>query len=186
MNEQPVSTASVDVLSAIPLGTKVFAVLFLVAMLGILLLDSLVRKKKSVDTLEAALKEALKRRYDFLPGLVSIVKTSANINETLQSLVENVGKAQLGGSVEEVSLYNKEIDEKVKEVFMKSVNYPVLRENSEFLGMEKQLLEIDKEIQGTIDLYNKTALDYNIVATTFPSSIIAHVLHYGEAKIYNK
>lgn len=186
MNEQPVTVSSTEVVSAIPLGTKIFAVIFLIAMLVILLLDSLVRKKKSTVFLEIALKQELKKRYDFLPELISIVKSSANINDVLQELVENTGKAELSDSIEELSRLNKQIDENVKQVFMKSVNYPVLRENAIFLGMEKQLLEIDKSIQSTIDLYNKAVLDYNIVATTFPSSLMAKALHYGEAKTYDK
>lgn len=186
MNEQPVAVSSTEVVSAIPLGTKIFAVVFLVIMLGVLLFDSLMRKKKAVVALDESLRTALKRRYDFLPELVSIVKSSANINDTLQVLVEAIGKARISQSVEEISAYNRQIDEKVKEVFMRSVNYPVLRENVTFLGMEKELLEIDQGIQGTIDLYNKTVMDYNIVATTFPSSLIAKALHYTEAKAYNK
>lgn len=128
----------------------------------------------------------LKRRYDLIPNLVAVVQ-QYRIHE--KEVLENVTKmraASMGATtVDAKAEAEKGLTGALKTLFAVAENYPELKANENFLGLQQELSTLETEIQLSRRYYNGAARNYNIAARSFPSNIIAGMfgftpVHYFE------
>jgi len=122
----------------------------------------------------------LKRRYDLIPNLVAVVKQySIHEKETLERVTEmrsfSMGTTQIDKKAEAEA----GLTQALKTLFAVSENYPELKANENFLSLQKDLGEIEQDLQLARRYYNGTVRNYNIAVEIFPSNIIARILNFS-------
>ncbi|MBW1792721.1 MAG: LemA family protein, partial [Deltaproteobacteria bacterium] len=69
-------------------------------------------------------------------------------------------------------------------LFAVAESYPDLKANQNFIDLQKQLAEIEDEIQMARRYYNGTVRNLNVGIETFPNSIVAGIFHFEKAEFF--
>ena len=118
----------------------------------------------------------LKRRYDLIPNLVSIVKAyTSHENQTLRQIVEARAQAQISGTQNKALKENVFVDS-LKTLLAIAEDYPELKADSQFLALHHTLVDIENTLQKARRYYNATVRDYNSCVKMFPSNIVAKMM----------
>jgi LemA protein len=69
-------------------------------------------------------------------------------------------------------------------LFAVAENYPDLKASGNFLGLQKQLSDLENELQMARRYYNGTVRNLNTLVQSFPSSLIAGLCGFGERAFF--
>jgi LemA protein len=145
--------------------------------------NGLVQQDETVKKAWNNVQSDYQRRADLIPNLVSTVKGEANFEQTT---LTNVIQAR--ASATQIKLDAKDLSpEKIKEfqaaqgqlsqalgkLMMITENYPTLRANEAFRGLQAQLEGTENRIKVARNDFNAAVADYNIKARSFPMNILA-------------
>lgn len=134
--------------------------------------DSLVEKDQIAAQKWADLEAQLQRRYDLVPNLVEVVKGSAkHEQETLARVTEaraQVGKIQLTADdlsdPDKMAAFQKaqqELSGSLSRLMVIQEQYPDLKANQSFHGLQVQLEGTENRILRAREEYNQAAREYN-------------------------
>lgn len=119
----------------------------------------------------------LKRRYDLIPNLVSIVKAyTSHENQTLRQIVEARTQAQMSPSADKKASKENALVEGLKTLLAIAENYPELKADNQFLTLHHTLVDIEDTLQKARRYYNATVRDYNSCVKMFLSNIVAKMM----------
>lgn len=166
-------------------------VIIVVVVLVVLLLivaamyNSLVRLNQRSSEAWSDITVQLKRRYDLIPNLVETVKGYASHEKTV---FEDVTKARANAlnakGVEETAKAENQFSQTMKSLFAVSENYPDLKASQNFKDLQDQLTDTEDKIQASRRFYNSIIRDFNSRRKTFPTNLIANILHFNKDKEY--
>ena len=127
----------------------------------------------------------LKRRHDLIPNIVEAVKGYMQYERKLLEDITNI-RARLAGVVDtkEKSGLENELSRGLKNIFAIAENYPDLKANKSFLDLQNSLVEVEDQIQLARRYYNGTVRNYNILAESFPSNLIARIFNFKTAGFF--
>ena len=117
----------------------VSVILIFIALIIVLMYNSLVDKKNQVENAFGGMDVQLKKRYDLIPNLISSVKTyMKHESDTLTEITELRTKALSGGlsNDDKVNLDNK-ITSKLGGIMVAVENYPDLKASDNFTASKK-------------------------------------------------
>ena len=162
------------------LGAVVLLVIFAVS-----IYNRLVSSKIHVDEGWSGIDVQLKRRYDLIPNLVEAVKGymqhERGVLENVTSLRSRaMGTTDVKGKAE----LENNITQALKTIFAVAEAYPDLKANQNFLELQKNLNQIEEEIQLARRYYNGTVRDYNIQVQSFPSNVFAQSFNFKVAEFF--
>ncbi|MFC1498562.1 LemA family protein [Verrucomicrobiota bacterium] len=149
--------------------------------------NTLVSLKNHIKEAWSNIDTELKRRYDLIPNLVSIVKGYAahekNVLERVTQLrnqcMENNGSTASQES-DETQLVGA-----VKEMLAVIENYPDLKADQHFLKLQKELVNTEDRIQAARRFFNGNVRDYKNKCETFPSVLIANMFGFESQDFFN-
>jgi LemA protein len=72
----------------------------------------------------------------------------------------------------------------VRQIFALAESYPELRAAESYLSLQKNLTEIEDQIQGARRYYNAVVRDLNVKIQQFPSNIVASVFGFRAAEFF--
>ena len=72
----------------------------------------------------------------------------------------------------------------LKSLFAVSENYPDLKANQNFLGLQGDLKELEDKLQNSRRFYNATVRDFNTRIQMFPGSLIAGMLGFSVKEFF--
>jgi LemA protein len=148
--------------------------------------NSLVNKKNQVENVFASVDAMLKKRYDLIPNLVSMVQTYMQHERgTLNELTELRARAISGNlsSDEKVDLDNQ-LTKKLGGIMVAVENYPDLKANQNFLQLQGSLNEVEEQISAARRAYNATVTNYNNAVEMFPTNVFASAMSYRRKKVF--
>jgi LemA protein len=150
-------------------------VLFVVAQYNALVaLKNYIRESWSnVDT-------ELKRRYDLIPNLVSVVKGyAAHERNVLERVTELRNRCVANnGSPAEQAVDEKQLVDSLKRLLVVVENYPQLKADQNFLKLQTELVNTEDRIQAARRFYNGNVRDYRNKCETFPSNLVANMFGF--------
>lgn len=148
--------------------------------------NGLVRMRQHVRESWSDVDTELKRRYDLIPNLVSIVKGYASHE---RAALEAVISARATAVASTGSPAHQALDENVlvqalRGLFVVAEGYPQLKANANFLALQQELANTEDRIQAARRFYNANVRDLNTRIGIFPSNLVAGVFGFAEAEFF--
>ncbi len=156
----------------------------LIALIGIY--NGFVKRQNRVDEAWADIEVQLKRRYDLIPNVVETVKGYAGHERGVFENVTRARTAAMGatGAPQHASAENM-LTGALKTLFAVAENYPDLKANVNFLELQRELADTENKIQASRRFYNGNVRDYNTMAESFPSTMVARAFGFAKKDLFD-
>jgi LemA protein len=127
----------------------------------------------------------LKRRYDLIPKLVETVKAYGRYERDLLTEVTAL-RARLDQSrdVEARASVEGEVTGLLRRLIAVAEAYPELKAAHQFLDLQRNLTEVEEQIQYARRYYNGTVRELNILLHSFPSNLIGRLFRFAEGAYF--
>ena len=160
-------------------------VLAVVAGVGIIIYNGLVKLRVQVDGAWADIDVQLKRRHVLIPNIVETVKGYAgHEKDTLESVVSARSAAMSAqGPVDQAQAENM-LTGALKSLFALSEAYPDLKAAGNFQDLQQTLQEMENGIQQARRYYNAVVRDYNTKIGQVPSNFVARAFNFSEREFF--
>lgn len=145
--------------------------------------NNLVKKDEAVKNAWANVQSDYQRRADLIPNLVNTVKGEANFEQTT---LQNVIQARAAATqikinpdeltpekIQQFQQAQGQLSVALGRLLAVSENYPNLRANDAFRGLQAQLEGTENRIKVSRNDFNKAVQEYNVAVRTFPNNIFA-------------
>jgi len=157
------------------IGTLLILVLLVAAVWAIVAFNQLVKLRNRVRTAWADIDVQLKRRHDLIPQLVSAVKGYAGFERgVLTSVTELRSQAMAQKSPAQLGQTETELQRGVMQILALKEAYPDLKANQNFLQLQRDLVDVEDNLQYARRFYNGAVRDYNTSIERFPGMLVAH------------
>jgi LemA protein len=147
--------------------------------------NCLVRLRNLVQEAWSGIDVQLKRRHSLIPRLVDVVR---GYSEHERGVLEEVARARAesaaAGGVKDAETAENVLTGHLKRLFAVVEANPDLRANVNFLDLQKQLAEVEEQIQFARRYYNGAARDLNIRIESFPSMLVARLFGFQRAEFF--
>lgn len=124
-----------------------------------------------VDESESGIDVALTKRYDVLTKMLDTVK---GYQKHEQSVLSELVKLRTGMSMIEKKAANDAMDKVSRDISILAEGYPELKANTNFVELQKAIVDVEEHLQAARRLYNSNVNAYNTKLVVFPSSIVAN------------
>jgi LemA protein len=187
------SSAIVAVL--VILGVIVGGILLL-AIIAISMYNGLVTLRNRYKNAFAQIDVQLKRRCDLIPNLVEVAKGYIkHERETLEAVIKARNAAYSAGqqaaqspgdpqAMAALSGAEGQLAGALGRLFAVAEAYPDLKANQNMLALQEELSATENKISFARQAYNDAVMTYNTQREVFPSSIIAGMFNFQEAKLF--
>lgn len=171
------------------IGIAVFVLLVIVLISWVIkCYNGLVQLRNKVRNAFSQVDVQLKRRFDLIPNLVETVKGYANIEEGIFTEFAKARglyqSASAKGDAEGLAEASQSLGGVVSRLLMVTEQYPNLKSDAQFINLQNQLQETEKQIAYSRQFYNDIVLKYNDKTEMFPSNIIAGMFKFEQAKFF--
>ena len=157
------------------MGTVLIVLLLVAGVWSVLAFNRLVKLRNQVRTAWADIDVQLKRRHDLIPQLVSAVKGYAGYERgVLTTVTELRSQAMAQTSPAQLGHTETQLQRGVMEILALKEAYPDLKSNQNFLQLQRDLVEVENNLQYARRFYNGAVRDYNTTIERFPGMLIAH------------
>ena len=156
-------------------GIIIVALVLIGGLSWILIRNSMVGSRNRVDEAWSGIDVQLKRRHDLVPNLVETVKGYATHEQAVfTKTTEARAEAMKSGTVAATQQAEAKLSGALADLRAVAENYPDLRATENFQQLQRNLNEIEDEIQAARRIYNSNVQAYNTKIQIFPNSIIAN------------
>ncbi|WP_459923877.1 LemA family protein [Desulfatiferula olefinivorans] len=161
------------------------AVIFTALIFVIVIYNGFIRLRNQCEEAFATMDAYLKKRYDLVPNLVSIVKGYASHEkETLERVIEARNRAMASGSIDDLQKNENVLASGLKRLFALSEAYPDLKANEGFVNLQNQLQSIETDILQARKYYNAVVKALNTKRELFPQSFIAAMMNLEKKEYF--
>ena len=140
----------------------------------IIVYNRLVRLRTMKEEGWSGIDVQLKKRANLIPNLLEAVKGymrhEKNVLEEVTAMRSRVMAAQ---GVDEKMAAAGGLAASLGHLFAVAENYPDLKANANFLDLQTQLADIEKDIEMARRYYNGTVRELNTAVQVFPNSLVA-------------
>lgn len=152
---------------------------------GVATYNGLVNEEQKVQTQASNIETQLQRRSDLIPNLVNTVKGYASHEEEIFTALADA-RAKLSGatSLEEMDQANSELTSALNRLMVIVENYPDLKANENFIGLQDELAGTENRIAQARRDYNDAVQAYNVKIRRFPSNLIAGMFGFEKAELF--
>lgn len=152
---------------------------------AILMYNDLVKKKTMVEEGWSGIETQLKRRANLIPNLVETVKGyAAHEKGTLEEVTELRTRSLNATSVEGRAAAESGLTQALGKLFAVAEAYPDLKASDNFTSLQKDLADIEDQIQLARRYYNGTVRNLNILIQSFPSNFVANMFAFQKAEFF--
>jgi len=142
--------------------------------------NGLVRLKNQVKNAWSQIDVQLKRRHDLIPNLVETVKGYATHEKsTLDDVVRARTQAVAAQGVGNQARAEQELTGALGRLMVVVEQYPDLKANQNFLGLQEELTSTENRIGFSRQHYNDSVMHYNTRLQSFPQIVIAGVFGFA-------
>lgn len=152
--------------------------------------NSMVKLDENVKGKWGAVQSQYQRRTDLIPNLVATVKGAANFEKsTLTDVIEARAKATsvqvdptklTPESIQQFQAAQGQLSQALGRLMVITENYPTLKANENFLGLQAQLEGTENRINVARLDFNTAVQDYNSKIRTFPANLTAKMFGFAE------
>ena len=163
----------------------IVVLLLLAGLIYILVRNSLISLNQRVSESWSGIDVQLKRRHDLVPNLVEAVKGYASHeSETFEKVTQARAAAMQASGPAEAGQAEGQLTAALGGLRVVAEQYPQLRATENFQQLQRQLSELEDEIQASRRIYNSNVQQFNTRIQQFPASIPAKQMGYAEKQYF--
>ena len=146
--------------------------------------NKLIKLKNKVIEAFSLMDVYLKKRYDLVPNMVSIVKNYSKYeNDTLVNIINSRNNYDNISRKEKINT-NEIITNDLNKLTLLVEDYPDLHANETYKNLYNELISIEKDIMNSRKYYNGCVRLYNNLLEMFPSNIVSKILRLKKENLY--
>jgi LemA protein len=165
---------------------------FLFAVVGlalwfVMIYNRLVNLRNTINESWSDVDTELKRRHDLIPNVVEAVKGYAtHERELFETIAEARSRAIAAvGDQSRVTQDENELTRSMRQLMAVAESYPDLKADQNFLRLQHELVNTEDRIQAARRFYNGNIREYNTLAQSFPSNLIAQRFGFGPRNYFD-
>lgn len=168
----------------------VLAVIVLLASLALLAwavfsFNRLVRLRNQVRTAWADVDVQLIRRHDLVPSLVSAVKAYAGHEQAvLATVTELRGQAMAAQAPGKLGGIESALEQGIGRLLALKESYPDLKASENFSSLQRDLVEVEEQLQYARRFYNGAVRDLNDAVQRVPDLLVARIGGFDNAEFF--
>ena len=163
----------------------VVGVAVVLALIYILIRNSMIGARNRVDESWSGIDVQLKRRHDLVPNLVETVKGYAQHERaTFEKVTQARAAAMQASGPAEASQAEGLLNAALTDLRAVAEQYPDLRATENFQQLSRNLSELEDEIQASRRIYNSNVQAYNTKIQIFPNSVVASTGGFTEREFF--
>ena len=161
-------------------------VLGIVALIAILMYNSLIGKKNQVENIFAGVDAVLKKRFDLIPNLVaSVSQYMEHEKSTLEKITALRAEAMKPGiSPDQKVSLDAKLTSALGAINLAMEAYPDLKANENVMHLQRSLAEIEEQISAARRAYNQAVTDLNNAIEMFPTNLMAGWMNLGRRAVF--
>ena len=162
-----------------------FAVLALLLAWAVFAFNRLVRLRNQVRTAWADVDVQLIRRHDLVPALVSTVKAYAGHEQAVLSAVTGLrGQAMTVQAPGKLGELESALQQGLGRLIALKEAYPDLKANENFAQLQRELVQVEEQLQYARRFYNGAVRDLNDTVQRVPDLLIARSFGFADAEFF--
>jgi len=163
----------------------VIGIVVLIVLWAIMTYNGLVSRRAMVQEGWSGIDAQLKRRTDLIPNLVETVKGYATHERTTFDELTRM-RAQAGTSQDPAQRAQTEgaITAAIGKVLAVAEAYPDLKASANFQSLQKDLADLEDQIQLARRYYNGVVRNYNVSVQSFPGNLVAGMGGFQPSKFF--
>ena len=147
--------------------------------------NNLIKNKNLVEEGWSGIDVQLKRRSNLIPNILNSVKGyMSHEKNLLEEITELRSQSNATNTVIDQGKAESALSGSLMSLFAVAENYPELKANSNFLDLQKQLQEIENNIQMARRYYNGTVRNNNVLIESFPTNRVANAFNFETADFF--
>ncbi|MEP6613217.1 MAG: LemA family protein [Mucilaginibacter sp.] len=168
----------------------VLGIIIVICLVGSCSYNGIVKKDVVVKAKWSNVQSDYQRRSDLIPNLVATVKGAANFEKSTLVDVTNARAKATSIQVDASKLDAEQIQkfqaaqgglsQALGRLLVASENYPELKSNANFMGLQSQLEGTENRINVSRRDFNDAVQDYNGTVRSFPAVIMAKIFGFSE------
>ena len=168
------------------MGWIILGIVVIIAIILIIIYNSLVTLRQRVNNAWAQIEVQLQRRFDLIPNLVETVKGyMAHEQDTLTKVTNLRTSWSNATTVEEKANLGNELSNTLKTIMAVAENYPNLKADQSFNQLQNEISETEDKVAYSRQFYNDTVTMYNTKLETFPSNLVAGMFGFKPSTLFN-
>src|SRR5262245_18416285 len=148
----------------------------------IIMFTSLVRTRQMANEAWSGIDVQLKRRSELVPNLVESVKGYAtherSVLEEVTRLRNAAREVPTGDAVGRAPA-ERALTGAIGKLVALAENYPALKASENFLELQRELSELEDELQMARRYYNGTVRNQNVLVQSFPGNLVAGLFGFA-------
>lgn len=146
---------------------------------SIMIYNKLVHDKNTTLAAWSDIDVQLKRRHDLIPKLIDAVQQYSNYESSLlQSVTELRSQAKSIESITDREIIERKLENQIHKLIAVAEDYPELKANKNFLELQKDISNVEHDIQYARRYYNGAVRIINTRIDSFPDLLIARLFKY--------
>lgn len=165
---------SIGAIVGITIGAVVLGLIIAFVIWLIVVYNGMVKMRNGVDESFVALDDYLKKRYEIVSDLVSMVKGILPCEKVTTSRSAAMASIDVAKQLENERVFESALNKLLSSAETNSG----LGENASFLDLRNSLNAVEEEIDSARKYYNALVKLYNIKREVFPSNMLAKMFHF--------
>jgi LemA protein len=152
---------------------------------AVVVFNRLVRLRNLVREGWSGIDVQLRRRTDLVPNLVETVKAyAAHERNVLEEVTQRRAGSIAASDVAGQANAERALSGSLNRLLALAEAYPQLKADQNFLALQRQLAEIEDQVQMSRRYYNGAARNLNIAIQSFPDVLLARVAGFKEEPFF--
>jgi LemA protein len=152
----------------------ILAILAAIVLFAVVIYNRLVRQRNLVREGWSGIDVQLRRRTDLVPNLVEAVKGYASHERGLfEDIARQRASSIAADNVHSQAAAEHALQGSLRQLLAVAEAYPDLKANTNFLELQRQLVDVEDQLQMARRYYNGTVRNLNISIQSFPNNVLA-------------
>ena len=152
---------------------------------AVLAFNRFVRLRNQVRTAWADIDVQLLRRHDLVPQLVAAVQAYVGHERTvLEAVTALRAQALAQPSRPQLAQVEDALEQALGRLFALREAYPDLEASVNFMQLQRDLVEVEEQLQYARRFYNGAVRDYNDATQRVPDLVVARVAGFGPEEFF--
>lgn len=158
----------------------------LIAVIAIVMYNTLISKKNQVDNIFGGVDAVLKKRFDLIPNLVaSVSQYMEHEKSTLEKITELRSQAMKPGITDDQKIaLDAKLTSALGAINIAMEAYPDLKANENVMHLQRSLNEVEEQISAARRAYNQAVTDLNNAIEMFPTNLMASYMKLQPKKVF--